>query len=132
MSASGAEADAPTKLSATGQDVADRSRQLRHYRRWQRQQIKLHLAQPHESEWRELTRWLARMTLDDGDALVEQVRNARWLLDADLATRQAALSVISERIITLRLINGYPPIDDALPGEPDTAFQAIRTILDVL
>ena len=77
MSASGTEADAPTKLSATGQDVADRSRQLRHYHRWQREQIKLHLMQPHEAEWRELTRWLARMTLDDGDALVGYVRNAR-------------------------------------------------------
>ncbi len=77
MSASGTEADAPTKLSATGQDVADRSRQLRHYHRWQREQIKLHLMQPREAEWRELTRWLARMTLDDGDALVGYVRNAR-------------------------------------------------------
>ena len=71
------------------------------------------------------------MTLKDGDALVEQVRNARWLLDAEMAARQAALSAISGRIITLRLMNGYPPIDDALPGEPDTPFQAIRAILDV-
>jgi hypothetical protein len=60
------------------------------------------------------------------------VRNARWLLDAEMAARQAALSAISGRIITLRLINGYPPIDDALPGEPDTPFQAIRGILNVL
>jgi hypothetical protein len=61
---------APRKLSAAEQDVADQSRQLRSYRRWQREQTRLHLAQPHEAEWRELTRWLARMTLDDGDALV--------------------------------------------------------------
>ena len=132
MSASGTEADAPTKLSATGQDVADRSRQLRHYRRWQRQQIKLHLAQPYDAEWRELARWLSRLTLDDDDALVEYVRIARWLLEAGMAARQAALSVISGRIITLRLMNGYPPIDDALPGEPDTVFQEIRGILNVL
>jgi hypothetical protein len=132
VSASGTEADAPTKLSATGQDVADRSRQLRPYRRWQRQQIKLHLAQPYDADWRELARWLSRMTLDDGDALVEYVCNTRWLLEAGMAARQAALSVISGRIITLRLMNGYPPIDDALPGEPDTAFQEIRTILNVL
>ena len=78
MSASGTEADAPTKLSATGQDVADRSRrQLRPYRRWQRQQIKLHLAQPYDAEWRELARWLSRLTPDDDDALVEYVCNAR-------------------------------------------------------
>ena len=50
------------------------------------------------------------------------MRNARWLLDAEMAARQAALSVISGRIITLRLMKGYPPIDDALPGEPDTVF----------
>ena len=80
----------------------------------------------------ELTRWLARMTLDDGDALVGYVRNARWLLDADMATRQAVLSVISGRLITLRLINGYPPIDDALPGEPDTVFQIVRDALKVM
>ena len=132
MSASGAEADAPTKLSATAQDVADRSRQLRHYRRWQRQQIKLHLAQPYDAEWRELARWLSRLTLDDDDALVEYVCNARWLLEAGMAARQAALLVISGRIITLRLMNGYPPIDDALPGEPDTVFQIVRDALKVM
>jgi hypothetical protein len=60
------------------------------------------------------------------------VRNARWLLDADMATRQAALSAISSRLITLRLINGYPPIDDALPGEPDTVFQIVRDALKVM
>ena len=49
-----------------------------------------------------------------------------------MATRQAVLLVISGRLITLRLINGYPPIDDALPGEPDTVFQEIRGILNVL
>lgn len=49
-----------------------------------------------------------------------------------MATRQAVLSVISGRLITLRLINGYPPIDDALPGEPDTVFQIIRDALKVM
>ena len=60
------------------------------------------------------------------------MRNARWLLDTDMATRQAVLSVISGRLITLRLINGYPPIDDALPGEPDTVFQIVRDALKVM
>jgi hypothetical protein len=120
------------RASAAEQGIADQLTQLRAYHRSQREQVKLHLVQPHEAEWRELTRRLARMTLNDGDALVERVRNARWLLDADLATRQAALSAISSRLITLRLINGYPPIDDALPGEPDTAFQIIRDVLKVM
>ena len=124
--------NAPLKLSAAEQDIAGQSRQLRAYRRHQREQVRLHLMQPHEAEWRELARWLARMTLDDGDVLVEYVRNARWLLEAEMATRQAALSEISRRLITLRLINGYPPIDDALPGEPDTPFQVIRDMLKVM
>jgi hypothetical protein len=42
-------------------------RQSRRYR----QQIKLHLAQPYDAKWGELARWLSRMTLDDGNALVE-------------------------------------------------------------
>ena len=40
------------------------------------------------------------------------------------------LSAIDQAIARLRVRNGYPPIDDSLPGEDPTVFEVIRAELD--
>ena len=47
--------------------------------------------------------------------LIGYERQAHWLHDADLHTRQTALSLIDDVIVKLREENGYAPIDDSCP-----------------
>ena len=124
------EADAPMKLSDMEQKQADQSTQLRAYRRWKREEIKS-LLEPHDG-WRELSRIMRGLTIEQAEALVDLVRAATWLRGADLKTRQVALSVIADVIIRLRISNGYPPMDDSLPGEALTVFEIIRNELRVV
>jgi hypothetical protein len=134
------EKDAPMKPSAAEQDMLDQSQQMRMYRRWQREQVKVHLTDPYGEQWLEIMRVLSRVTLETGaDELVAAVRNAGWLKEAPMASRVTALSRISNRIIWLRVTNGLAPIDDAMPGldgidpgEPLTVFELIRAELNVL
>jgi hypothetical protein len=126
------EKDAPMKLSELEQKVADQSKQMRSYKAWKRAEFDAMLAGPNGNDWRILSTILRRLTIDDSEALIEHIKGARWLLDADLRTRQIALALIANRIINLRLENGLSPMDDSLPGEPLTAFEIIRAELKVL
>jgi hypothetical protein len=126
------EADAPMKLSELEQKAADQSKQFRKYRAYRREQIKIHLIEAYPEHWRELKALLKALSMDNADALIAHVNDARWLLSADLRTRQTALSVIADAIIRLREENGYSPMDDSLPGEDPTAFEVIRDTLQVM
>jgi hypothetical protein len=118
------ERDAPMKLSEAEQAQADQSAQFRAYRRWKRAEVEAVL-EPHQ-EWKELSRLLRALSIENAADLIEYVRAAGWLHGADLKTRQTALSAIANIIIRLRIANGYAPIDDSLPGEPPTVFEIIR------
>ena len=72
---------------------------------------------------------LRRLTIDDSAKLVDYVEQAQWLVDADRLTRYIVLSVIADKIVKLRIQNGYAPFDDSLPGELPTAFEIIRARL---
>ena len=60
--------------------------------------------------------------------LVDFIAAQDWeSVDAD--TRAIALFEINRTITALRERQKLPPINDALPGEPLTAFQIIREII---
>jgi hypothetical protein len=85
-------------------------------------------AGPHGTEAGKLVAFLESMTLDDGADLVDMVV-AGSLNSADADTRFTVLQIIDNAIVRLREREGFPPIDDALPNEPDTTFQVIREVL---
>ena len=75
---------------------------------------------------------LTRYTqLSDASAMLNYVREmARgWLALAPPEIRAEALSLVNERIITIRTHAGLTPFDDPLPGEEADVFQLCKTEL---
>ena len=126
------EKDAPMKLSAMDQATAESSRQFRNYLRFKRAELREMLEGPDGKQWREMVKVLRSLTLTGAGQLTGYIRQQHWLRDADLHTRQVALSLIAGAIIKLRLENGYAPFDDSLFDEPPTVFQIIRSELRVM
>lgn len=110
----------------------EQRRQWQQTKRWRhdrRQRIREAMEKAEHHGWRELTRALRRLDLERPGDLVDYIRGAAWIHAADKDTRYLVLSVIDTAIVRLRERNGLEPFDDALPGEPDTAFQAIRKLI---
>jgi hypothetical protein len=127
------EADAPMKLGPMEQAMADSSAQGRRYARHRRRELKAALQGPDGERWRGLFTVLRALTIEDPGILVEYLHQQHWLMfDADLHTRQFALSLIDDAIVRLRIQNGYPPIDDSIFDEPPTIFEIIRKDLRVM
>jgi hypothetical protein len=126
------ERDAPMKPSAMEQDQIDKNTQLKLWRAHHRAEINAVINGPYRDNWRELVKTVRDMTFENPGAIVGYVQHAQWLHDADLQTRRVVLSMIARAIMQLREINGYPPFDDALPGEEPTVFEIIRNELKVL
>lgn len=124
------ETDAPMKLTAQEQAQREKSIQMRLYREHLREE----LAMARNSEFSEEVMWLEtflrRMTLDDGEVLIDFIKRGN-LPKADQFTRYTTLRIIGSAIAGLRAQNGYPPFDDSLPGEQPTVFEIIRAELGV-
>jgi hypothetical protein len=125
------EADAPMKLSDMEQKQADQERQLRMWRAWHRARVE-QVANDYGDDWRDFVRKVKSATFEDHSIILQTVREARWLHEADLATRTVAVSLIANVIVRLREINGYAPFDDSLPGEDPTVFEIVRDELKVM
>jgi len=123
------DADAPMVPGKQEKKQRDEARQVRAYKRWKRAEIRTLLEGPHRIPWLTFSRMLRQLTLEDPQPLIDYVERAAWLRDADQLTRYIALAAISQRIVKLRIQNGYPPFDDSLPNEPPTAFEVVREML---
>ena len=69
---------------------------------------------------------LEALSLDDGDLLIEMAKVWQYV---DHNTRFLVLNLIDSAMVELRERHMWPPIDDPLPDEPDSAFISIRKIL---
>src|SRR5262245_45582710 len=105
---------------------ADRERLTCMSRRYHAEQLEQALAEIHSDVMKRLM------------AQLEDLRSARALVDfiaaqdwesADADTRAIALFEINRAVTALRERQKIPPINDALPGEPLTAFQIIRQMI---
>ena len=114
------------RKSEKDKKLADDARLLRAWRRWHVEQLEEALADVHADV---MSRLMAQL---------EELRSARELVDfisaqdwesVDADTRAIALFEINRAITALRERQKLPPIYDALPGEPLTAFQIIREII---
>jgi hypothetical protein len=108
--------------------LTERRKQFTHYRHWQREQQASLLKGPYSEPARKLLALLKRLTLDAAPDLVAHIRSGPWT-GADPDTRYLVLALVDAAIADLRERHELPPFDDALPGEPLTAFQIIREVL---
>jgi hypothetical protein len=115
----------PTAREKKQQDAAA---QLKLYRAW-RSNIKKAVAAAHGSNFAALLRLIRGLEWRDADKVVDFVEGAHWLLEADEDTRLETLKFIDASFIRARIRDGRSPIDDGLPGEPDTPFVMIRWML---
>ena len=114
------------KRNAREQMLADDARPLRTWREWHREQLEEALAGVRRDVLERLMEQLK--DLRSARALVDFIAAQDWeSVDAD--TRVIALFEINRAIAALRERQKLPPINDALPGEPLTAFQIIRGII---
>jgi hypothetical protein len=117
------------KRNAREQKLADDARLLRAWRKWHREQLEETLAGVRRDVLERLMEQLK--DLRSARALVDFIAAQDWeSVDAD--TRAIALFEINRAITALRERQKLPPINDALPGEPLTAFQIIREIINQL
>jgi hypothetical protein len=86
---------------------------------------------PLGKEIKGLLSFMRTMTPSSAPALVKLVEGAAWLRGADADTRHGVLSLINRGIANLRKREGLMPFDDALPGEPLTASEQIKLLLEV-
>ena len=111
------------RQSAKDKELEDNARLLR---KWHAEQLEEALAGLHADV---LGRLMAQLKdLRSARELVASIEAVHWAtVDAD--TRAVALFEINRAITKLRERSGQGSIDDAPPGEPLRAFQAIRKII---
>lgn len=117
------------RVSEQDKKIADQSKQLRNYNAWKRSQAEAILRGKYGEQWRALAKILRSMTLPETVYLPEYIGRQTWLLDAERAVREIALTMIDGAIIRLRIRDGRSPMDDAMPGQPLTVFEQIRVLL---
>jgi len=114
------------RKSEKDKELADGERLLRAWKRWHREQLEEALEGVHADVMRRLMAQLEG--LRSARALVEFVAAQDWdAIDTD--TRAICLHEIDRAITALREHMGQMPFDDALWGEPLTAFQVIHGII---
>ena len=114
------------KRNAQEQKLADDARSLRTWREWHREQLEEALAGVRRDVLERLMEQLK--DLRSACALVDFIAAQDWeSVDAD--TRAIALFAINRAITALRERQKLPAINDALPGEPPSAFRMIREII---
>jgi hypothetical protein len=126
------------KLSTLEQATADQSTQFRAYMRFKRAEVNALLRGPMARQWLELAGHLKALTIDNAPEVLDWILAQDWLTEQPMHDRQVAISVIGSAIMKVRLENGLPPFDDALPsfdnspGEEPTMFAILHAHLKVL
>jgi hypothetical protein len=104
------------------------TRLLRAWGQWHRQQLDAVLAGPHGAAVAQVIKFLKGMGPQSAPALIALLHEHNWSqMEADV--RLVVLHEINTAITKLRERNGLAPINDALPDQPLTAFQIIRSII---
>src|SRR5262245_20159196 len=102
------------RRTAKEQELADRSRFLRAWRKWHRERLEEALAGVHRDVLARLVNQLK--DLRSARKLVDFIAAQDWTV-VDYDTRFIALHQINNAISTLRERSGLTPFDDPLPGQ---------------
>lgn len=111
--------------SALEKKLEERQRLTRAYRAAKREERIAILAE--EPRLLDFMRYLRRLTINDGDELLEALADS-WLINASADVRHFALHLVGRRTDKLRQSVGLTELDDPLP--PDTSvFTEARRLL---
>jgi len=109
-------------------ELADNARLLRAWKAWHREERQTVLAGPHGAVLGELFRMLENLQHVQPAQLIGLVRSFDWTA-IPYDTRLVVLHELNIAIMKFREKRGAEPIDDNLPGQPDTPFRTIKAIL---
>jgi hypothetical protein len=113
---------------ATRKKLADDARLVRAWHRWHREQLEEALAGPHGVITMQVVTFLETMTPASANALLELMRSQSWE-HVDANVRLVLLHEINAAVTRMRERMSQAPIDDPLPGQPETAFRMVRKII---
>jgi hypothetical protein len=102
----------------------EKQKQLQRYRLWKSQVRDGMSRGDYGIEIIELLKQLRRPSR--AKELVQFIQASKWMLKCSLDVRLTMLGYIDHAITRHRIRNGWPPFDDALPGELLNAFLIIR------
>lgn len=109
--------------------LQDKSKLLRQWRTWHREREQALLHGAFGPDIQKIKSFLRSMAPESAPELVRLIKDGEWGRRAGADIRHELLVMIGRNIIRLRERHGLPPFDDSLPGEPPTAYEAIREIL---
>jgi hypothetical protein len=116
------------RKSERDKELRNNARLLRWWAAWHREQRDLVLAGPHGAVLAELFRMFSNLKHVQPTQLIGFVRSIDWAV-IDYDTKLVVVHEINSAITTFREKHGLEPIDDALPGNPDTPFRTIKASL---
>jgi hypothetical protein len=116
------------KQSKLDKELQDSARLLRAWKKFHREELEEALAGPHGPMIERLMFILSTLSRDSAPLLLGYVRGVDWS-SVNYETRLTVLHEINNYITRMRERHGLPPIDDPLPGQPDTVFRIVRAIL---
>ena len=108
--------------------LADDARLMRAWRAFHREEREAALAGPYAVTLAELFRMFANLVHVQPAQLVGFIGAIDWAA-IDYQTRLTVLHELNTAITAFREKRGLEPIDDNLPGDPDTPFRTIKAIL---
>jgi hypothetical protein len=114
--------------------LEERTTVLRNYRQSKRAQLLMLYNDPwHGEHLRKFVATLQHFGPEHGDRFIEYVEDAcrKWLRNASIHIRFAALEACDERCMKIREQLGLAPIDDPLPDEPDSVFLICKKAIGV-
>jgi len=106
--------------------LADDARLIRAWKAWHREECKVVLAGPHGVVLAELFRMLDHLDCVAPAQLIGFAQSINWI---DYATKLTVLHELNNSITAFRAARDLEPIDDPLPGEPESPFRLIKVIL---
>ena len=108
--------------------LADDARLLRAWKKFHRDECEAVLAGPHGVVLSELFRMFKNLKHMQPSQLIGYTQSIDWAT-IDYPTRLVIIHEINNAITAFREKRGLEPIDDNLPGDPDTPFRTIKTIV---
>jgi hypothetical protein len=108
--------------------LADDVRLLRWWKQFHREQRETVLTGPHGAVLSELFRMFKNLEYVQPSQLIGFVRSVDWA-SIPYDTRLVVVHEVNTAITKIREKRDLEPINDALPGEPDTPFRTIKAIV---
>jgi hypothetical protein len=108
--------------------VIDDARLLRSWKKFHREEREAVLAGPHGSVLAELFRMLDHLECIQPSQLIGLARAIDWMA-IPYDVKLTVLHWVNNSITKYRDKRGLEPIDDNLPGQPDTPFRTIKAII---